>query len=150
MEEQIKLAKLNAEYNKKNNDIKARKQMVENLKHTRLQHVDDEYHTKKRGLLADIADIRKKKEGLALDDPKRYDLSDEIRNVEDMLSIIRDERDIKARNVAHDAFSAHMELKEEGRRLDEWLEDEKIKAMEEQNAARLAKEATEAEEGGEQ
>lgn len=38
MEEQIKLAKLNAEYKKKNNDIKARKQMVENLKHTRLQH----------------------------------------------------------------------------------------------------------------
>ena len=67
MEEQIKMARLNAEYNKKQNDLKARKQMVENLKHTRLQHVDDEYHAKKRELLADIADLRKQKEGLALD-----------------------------------------------------------------------------------
>lgn len=149
MEEQIKQAKLNAEYKKKQNINKANKQRVEEGKHAALQQVDNEYHEKKRSLLATIADIRKKKEGLALDDPKRYDLSDEIRNVEDMLSIIRDERDIKARNVAHDAFSAHMELEEEGRRLEEWYEDEKIKIMEEQNAAKMAAKAAEAEEGGE-
>ena len=150
MEEQIKLARLNAEYKKKQNIIKADKQRVEAGKHAALQQVDEEYHKKKCELLADIADIRKQKEGLALDDPHRYDLSDDIRNIEDMLGIIRDERDIKARNVAHDAFAEHMELEEAGRRLDEWLEDEKIKVMEEQHAARLAKEAAEAEEGGEQ
>lgn len=150
MEEQIKLARLNAEYKKKQNIIKADKQRVEAGKHAALQQVDEEYHTKKRELLADIADIRKQKEGLALDDPKRADLSDEIRNAEDQLGIIRDERDIKARNVAHDAFAAHMELEEAGRRLDEWLEEEKIKVMEEQHAARIAKEAAQAEEGGEQ
>lgn len=150
MEEQIKMAKLNAEYKKKQNELKARKQMVEAGKHAALQQVDEEYHKKKIELLADIADIRKKKEGLALDDPHRYDLSDKIHNIEDMLNIIRDERDIKARNVTHDAFADLMELEEEGRRLDEWLEDEKIKVMEEQHAARLAKEAAEAERGGEQ
>lgn len=150
MEEQIKNAKLNADFQKKKNDLKARKQRVEDGKHAALQQVDNEYHEKKRSLLATIADIRKKKEGLALDDPKRYDLSDEIRNVEDMLSIIRDERDIKARNVAHDAFAELMELEEEGRRLEEWYEDEKIKIMEELQAARLAREAAAAEEGGEQ
>ena len=150
MEEQIKMAKLNAEYKKKQNDLKARKQSVEAGKHAALQQVDETYHTKKCELLADIADIRKKKECLTLEDPKRYDLSDDIRNIEDMLNIIRDERDIKARNVAHEAFADLMDLEEEGRRLDEWLEDEKIKVMEEQHAARLAKEAAEAEEGGEQ
>ena len=150
MEEQIKMARLNAEYNKKNNIIKADKQRVEDGKHAALQQVDEEYLEEKRRLLADIADIRKQKEGLALDDPHRYDLSDDIRNIDDMLNIIRDERDIKARNVAHDAFAEHMELEEAGRRLDEWLEDEKIKVMEEQHAAMLAKEAAEAEEGGEQ
>jgi hypothetical protein len=150
MEEQIKMARLNAEYKKKQNIIKADKQRVEAGKHAALQQVDEEYHTKKRELLADIADIRKQKEGLALDDPKRADLSDEIRNIEDMLGIIRDERDIKARNVAHDAFAEHMELEEAGRRLDEWLEEEKIKVMEEQHAARIDKEAAQAEEGGEQ
>ena len=150
MEEQIKMAKLNADFKKKQNDLKARKQMVEHLKHVKLSHVDEEYHEKKRGLLADIADIRKKKEGIPFDDPRRYDLSDAIRNLEDKLNIIRDERDIESRRVAHEAFSDLMELKEEGRRLGEWLDEEKIKVMEEQHAARLAKEAAEAEEGGEQ
>ena len=150
MEEQIKMAKLNAEYNKKKNIIKADKQRVEEGKHAALQQVDEEYHEKKRSLLATIADIRKQKEGLALDDPKRAEFSDNIRNVEDMLSIIRDERDIKARNVAHEAFSAHMELEEESRRLGERYEEEKIKIMEEQQAAKFAAKAAEAEEGGEQ
>lgn len=143
MEEQIKMAKLNAEFSKRQNDLKARKQMNEHLKHVKLQHVDDEYHEKKRGLLADIADIRKKKEGIPFDDPRRYDLSDAIRNLEDKLNIIRDERDIETRRVAHEAFADLMELEEEGRRLNEWFEDEKIKVMEEQHAAKLAKEAAE-------
>ena len=143
MEEQIKMAKLNNEFNKKNNDIKARKQMVENLKHTRLQQVDDEYHEKKRGLLADIADIRKKKEGIPFDDPRRYNLYDAIRYLEDKLNIIRDERDIETRRVAHEAFADLMELEKEGRHLNEWLDEEKIKVMEETHAAKLAKEAAE-------
>ena len=150
MEEQIKMAKLNADFNKKQNDLKARTQMVENLKHVKLQHVDEEYHAKKRELLADIADLRKQKEGLAIDDPKRLSLSDAIRSIEDKLNIIHDERDIEARKVAHEAFVDMMELNEEGRRLDEWLDEEKIKVMEEQYAAKLAKEAAQAEEGGDQ
>lgn len=150
MEEQIKMAKLNADFNKKQNDLKARKQMVENLKHVKLQHVDEEYHAKKRELLDDIADLRKQKEGLAIDDPKRLSLSDAIRSIEDKLNIIHDERDIKARNVAHEAFVDMMELNEEGRRLDELLDEEKVKVMEEQYAAKIAKEAAQAEEGGDQ
>lgn len=150
MEEQIKMAKLNADFNKKQNDLKARTQMVENLKHVKLQHVDEEYHAKKRELLADIADLRKQKEGLAIDDPKRLSLSDAIRSIEDKLNIIHDERDIEARKVAHEVFVDMMELNEEGRRLDEWLDEEKIKVMEEQYAAKLAKEAAQAEEGGDQ
>jgi hypothetical protein len=134
MENQIMFLKLNAEYNKKNNDIKERKQMVEAGKHAALQQVDEEYHAKKRQLLADIADIRKKKEGLALDDPRRYDLTDDIRDIEDLLNILKDERDIEARRVAHEAFASLNELEEEGRRLGEWLEDEKIKIMEQQLA----------------
>ena len=134
MENQIMFLKLNAEYNKKNNDIKERKQLVEAGKHAALQQVDEEYHAKKRQLLADIADIRKKKEGLALDDPHRYDLTDDIRNVEDLLNILKDERDIEARRVVHEAFASLNELEEEGRRLGEWLEDKKIKIMEQQLA----------------
>ena len=150
MEEQIKMAKLNADFNKKQNDLKARTQMVKNLKHVKLQHVDEEYHAKKRELLADIADLRKQKEGLAIDNPKRLSLNDAIRSIEDKLNIIHNERDIEARKVAHEAFVDMMELNEEGRRLDEWLDEEKIKVMEEQYAAKLAKEAAQAEEGGDQ
>ena len=158
MEQQIKMARLNAEYEKKKNDLKARKQMVENLKHVKLQHVDKEYHAKKREILSEIADTRKKKAGLTIEDPKRLELTDDIRNLEDRLSILRDERDSDARRVAHEAFSDNMELEEEGRRIDEWLEDEKIKIMEEQQAAKLAKETaefvsffqSEAEKGGDQ
>ena len=150
MEEQIKMAKLNADFTKKQNDLKARKQMVEHLKHVKLSHVDEEYHAKKRELLDDIADLRKQKEGLAIDDPKRLSLSDAIRSIEDKLNIIHDERDIEARKVAHEAFVDMMELNEEGRRLDEWLDEEKVKVMEEQYAAKIAKEAAQAEEGGDQ
>lgn len=148
MEEQIKMAKLNADYQKKQNGLKARKQMVEHLKHVKLTHVDDDYHQKKRDLLATMAEVRKKKEGIPFDDPRRYDLSDAIRNIEDQLNITHDERDIEARRVAHEAFAELMELEEEGRRLEEWLADEKIKVMEDQHAARLAREAAE-QEGGE-
>lgn len=159
MEEQIKMARLKAEFNKKQNDLNARKQMVKNLKHTRTQHVHDENYAKKRELLADIADLRKQKEGLAIDDPKRLGLNDEIRSIEDKLNIIHNERDNEERKIAHEAFADLMELEEEGRRLKEWLDDEKIKVMEEQHAARLAREAAEIlqgphiepeEEGGEQ
>jgi hypothetical protein len=150
MEEQIKMAKLNADFNKKQNDLKARKQMVENLKHVKLQHVDEEYHAKNRELLADIADLRKQKEGLALEDTKRLSLTDAIRSIEDKLNIVHDERDIKARNVVHEAFADMMELDEECRCLNQWLDEEKIKVMEEQYAAKLAKEAAQAEEGGDQ
>ena len=143
MEEQIKMAKLNADFKKQQNALKARKQMVEHLKQVKLAHVDDEYHEKKRELLADIADLRKQKEGLAIDDPKRLSITDAIRSIEDKLTIIHDERDIKTRNVVHEAFSDMMELNEEGRRLDEWLDEEKVKFMEEQYAAKLAKESVE-------
>ena len=143
MEEQINMAKLNADFKKQQNALKARKQMVEHLKQVKLAHVDDEYHEKKRELLADIADLRKQKEGLAIDDPKRLSITDAIRSIEDKLTIIHDERDIKTRNVVHEAFSDMMELNEEGRRLDEWLDEEKVKFMEEQYAAKLAKEAVE-------
>ena len=150
MEEQINMAKLNADFKKQQNALKARKQMVEHLKQVKLAHVDDEYHEKKRELLADIADLRKQKEGLAIDDPKRLSITDAIRSIEDKLTIIHDERDIKTRNVVHEAFSDMMELNEEGRRLDEWLDEEKVKVMEEQYADKLAKEAVQTEEGGEQ
>ena len=52
--------------------------------------------------------------------------------------------------MAHEAFVDMMELNEEGRRLDEWLDEEKVKVMEEQYAAKIAKEAAQAEEGGDQ
>jgi hypothetical protein len=134
MENQIMLMKLNAEYAKKTNDLAARKQANELAKHTKLNRVDELYHSKKRQYLDQIAEKRMKKQGLALDDPKRADLTDAIRNIEDELNILKDWRDIKARDVVHDAFSSLNELEEEGRRLGEWLEDEKIKIMEQQLA----------------
>ena len=143
MEEQIKMAKLNADFKKKQNDLKARKQMVEHLKHVKLSHVDDEYHEKKIELLADIADLRKQKEGLAIDDTKRLGPTDAIRSIEDKLNIIHDERDIKGRNVVHEAFADMMKLDEEFRCLNQWLDEEKVKVMEEQYADKLAKEAAE-------
>jgi hypothetical protein len=150
MEEQIKMAKLNAEYNKKQSDIKARKQANEVAKHTKLNRVDELYHHKKRQYLDQIAATRMKKEGLTLDDPKRADLTDAIRNIEDELNILKDWRDIEARRIVGEMFAEMTQLEEEGRRLDEWLDEEKIKVMEEQHAAKLAREAAEAEKGGEQ
>lgn len=132
MEFQIMFAKLNAEYAKKTNDLKARKQALESLKHDKLQYVDDKYHNEKRDYLVEMAQNRKKKEGLALDDPKRADITDEIRNIEDKLNLLRDERDIEARRIVGETFAEMTQLEEEGRRINEWLEDEKIKIMEKQ------------------
>lgn len=138
MEFQIKQAKLNADYNKKKNDIAARLQLLESGKHYALRQVDEDYHAKKRQMLCDIADIRKQKEGLAVDDPKRLALQDDIRNIEDLLNVSRDEADIERRKIADQTFADRIEIEEEGRRLNEWLEDEKIKLMEEQRAAKIA------------
>ena len=150
MENQIMFLKLNAEYAKKTNDLSARKQANELSKHTKLNRVDELYHQKKRQYLDQIAATRMKKQGLALDDPKRYDLSDAIRNIEDELNILKDWRDIEARRIIGEIFAENTQLEEEDRRLNEWLEDEKIKVMEEQHAAKLAAKAAEAEKGGEQ
>ena len=132
MEFQIMFAKLNAEYAKKTNDLSARKQALEALKHDKLQYVDDKYHNEKRDYLIKMAQTRKKKEGLALDDPKRADLTDAIRNIEDELNILKDWRDIEARRIVGETFAEKTKLEEEGRRINEWLEDEKIKIMEKQ------------------
>lgn len=150
MEEQIKMTKLNAEFTKKQNDLKARKQANEEGKHTKLNRVDELYHHKKRQYLDQIAATRMEKQGLALDDPKRADLSDAIRNIEDELNILKDWRDIEARRIVGETFAEMTQLEEEDRRLNEWLEDEKIKVMEEQHAAKFAAKAAEAEKGGEQ
>lgn len=132
MEFQIMFAKLNAEYAKKTNDLSARKQANEVAKHTKLNRVDELYHSKKRQYLDQIAATRMKKEGLALDDSKRADLTDAIRNIEDELNILKDWRDIEARRIVGEIFAEMTELEEEGRRINEWLEDEKIKIMEKQ------------------
>ena len=132
MEFQIMFVKLNAEYAKKTNDLSARKQALESQKHTRLNRVDELYHQKKRLYLDQIAATRKKKEGLALDDPKRADLTDAIRNIEDELNILKDWRDIEARRIVGETFAEMTQIEEEGRRINEWLEDEKIKIMEKQ------------------
>lgn len=132
MEFQIMFAKLNAEYAKKTNDLSARKQANELSKHTKLNRVDELYHHKKRQYLDQIAATRTEKQGLALDDPKRADLSDAIRNIEDELNILKDWRDIEARRIVGETFAEMTQLEEEGRRINEWLEDEKIKIMEKQ------------------
>lgn len=132
MEFQIMFAKLNAEYAKKTNDLSARKQANEVAKHTKLNRIDELYHSKKRQYLEQIAATRMKKEGLALDDPKRADLTDAIRNIEDELNILKDWRDIEGRRIVGEIFAEMTELEEEGRRINEWLEDEKIKIMEKQ------------------
>lgn len=125
-------AKLNAEYAKKTNDLSARKQANEVAKHTKLNRVDELYHSKKRQYLDQIAATRTEKQGLALDDPKRADLTDAIRNIEDELNILKDWRDIESRRIVGEIFAEMTELEEEGRRINEWLEDEKIKIMEKQ------------------
>ena len=132
-------AKLNAEYAKKTNDLSARKQANEVAKHTKLNRVDELYHSKKRQYLDQIAATRMKKEGLALDDPKRADFTDAIRNIEDELNILKDWRDIEARRIVGETFAEMTQLEEEGRRINEWLEDEKIKIMEKQLEAAEAR-----------
>ena len=139
MEFQIMFAKLNAEYAKKTNDLSARKQANEVAKHTKLNRVDELYHSKKRQYLDQIAATRMKKEGLALDDPKRADFTDAIRNIEDELNILKDWRDIEARRIVGETFAEMTQLEEEGRRINEWLEDEKIKIMEKQLEAAEAR-----------
>ena len=133
MENQIKMAKLNAEFNKRKNEISANLQLLEAKKHNRIQKVDDEYHELKRNNLVEIAKLRKQKEGIA----------DSIRIIEDKLNLLKDERDIEARRVAGEIFEERLELEADIRRLNEWLEAERIKVMEEQYAAKLAKEAAE-------
>ena len=132
MENQIMLMKLNAEYAKKTNDLSARKQANNVAKHTKLNRVDELYHSKKRQYLDQIAATRMKKEGRALDDPKRADLTDAIRNIEDELNILKDWRDIEARRIVGETFAELTKLEDEGRRINEWLDDEKIKIMEKQ------------------
>ena len=139
MEFQIMSAKLNAEYAKKTNDLKARKQALESSKHSKIARLDDLYRHNKRQYMNRIAEERKKKEGLALDDPKRADLSDAIRNIEDELNILKDWRDIEARRIVGEIFAEMTQLEEEGRRINEWLEDEKIKIMEKQLEAAEAR-----------
>ena len=133
-------AKLNAEYAKKTNDLSARKQALEASKHSYITNVDDVYHYKKQEYMKQIAEARMKKEGLALDDPKRADLTDAIRNIEDELNILKDWRDIEARRIVGEIFAEMTELEEEGRRINEWLEDEKIKIMEQQLALKKQEE----------
>ena len=143
MENQIMLMKLNAEYAKKTNDLSARKQAKNVAKHTKLNRVDELYHHKKRQYLDQIAATRMKKEGLALDDPKRADLTDAIRNIEDELNILKDWRDIEARRIVGETFAELTKLEDEGRRINEWLDDEKIKIMEQQLAQKQLQESVE-------
>ena len=143
MENQIMLMKLNAEYAKKTNDLSARKQANNVAKHTKLNRVDELYNSKKRQYLDQIAATRMKKEGIALDDPKRADLTDAIRNIEDELNILKDWRDIEARRIVGETFAELTKLEDEGRRINEWLDDEKIKIMEQQLAQKQLQESVE-------
>lgn len=136
--ETIMLAELKAEYNRKSNDIARRKQQLEIDKAEMLQEADERYHERMRELLSEIADIRGKKVGLEKEDPKRCDLSDEIRSMEDLLSLERDKRDIEGRQICHQFHVERVALDDESRKLGEWYDAETIRIKKEVMAAKEA------------
>lgn len=148
--ETIMMAELKAEYQRKSNEIARRKQQLEIDKAQFLNEADERYHATKRDLLAKIADIRLQKVGLDKEDPKRYELADEIRNTEDLLSLERDKRDMEARQICHQFHAERDALDDEHRELGEWYDGEVIRIKKEIMAAKEAERQAAAEEGGEQ
>lgn len=126
----LQMQRLNSEYTKKSNEIARQKEDVNARKQDAFLEADDAFHAEKRKRLARINEIRLKKAALFDGDPKRALLEAEVRNLEAEISVMRDDNERRKHTISHEAYAQHRALDEQHRQLSQWLNDEKLKVME--------------------
>ena len=116
---------------RKRNDIKRRKDAIALQKLNDLMTEDDDYCSKKRDFIEKIDGFRKRKSTFDVNDPMRYDLEDEARHNEHMLSLLRNEHERNIHRINNRHMIARTALDDEDRQLSEWEEEEKGAIMRE-------------------
>ena len=131
---ELKMFRLNAEYTKRSHEIGRKKQDVAMRRQEDMLHADDVFHAEKRLMIDRIGSLRKEKAALFDGDPKKDRLEAEARAIEADISMLRCENDRRKRAISHKAYIGRCALDEESRQLAEWLQAEKPKVMEQEQA----------------
>ena len=116
-EKQIKLQQLKAELQAKHNTIQRKKDEVNKMKMKDLMQTTDEYYECKRDLVSQIDALRQKKKALDYDDPRRFDIEDEARSLERMLSLKRTEHEAVLHRINNFHTMTRIDLDNEERTL---------------------------------
>ena len=132
---EMKMMLLNNEYTKRSNEIGRKKEEVNARRQDALLEADDAFHAEKRERLAKISHIRLEKAALFIGDTKRAILEAEARNLEAEISVMRDDNERRKHTICHNAYAERRALDDESRKLSEWLNQEKMKVMEEHAAS---------------
>lgn len=129
---ELKFQQLNLEYTKKSADINRRKEEVVRRKRGFLQSASDGFLAIKRKTMSKTGDLRKMMVELEEGDPKKDALRQQIRQLENELSVAKSESQSVVSRIHSEAYEARMMLDNESRELTIWLESEKLKLYEQQ------------------
>jgi hypothetical protein len=122
----MELQQLNKEYTEQSHAIGRKKCNLDSVREARLIGIDDAMHSERRNLLEQIAELRRQQAGLPKDDQKRLDLSNEIRTLENQVTILKADAELARRRVVHQAAEERRDLDEQSRQLTERYEQDKI------------------------
>ena len=126
----LQMQKLNSEYSKKMNEIARKKEDLNAAKQISLFNADEEFYAKRNDLLKRIGDLRQRRAELFDGDPQRAQLELDKLDLQNQITVLRDDNEQRKRDITHKAYAQRRDLDEECRKLSEWLQAEKVKLME--------------------
>ena len=126
---EAQMQRLKLEYTRKSNNINRQKDEAARNKRMHLMALRTKHDREHRVELDKLAELMRAKAALFDGDPKRDQLTMEIRIAEKRMSMMRNEYQAECRCVIDDTYTLRTILDDEARALTEWYESEKTKAF---------------------
>lgn len=128
-EAELRISQLNLEYKMKRNEMVLRRELLSLETNSAIEGLKKNYIKEKAELMGEIADIRQKRCGLALEDPQRDTYNAQIREREMKLSLLRDQLDLDINETKTASSARRHEIDEESRREECEFENQKLNIM---------------------
>lgn len=128
-EAELRISQLNLEYKMKKNEMVRRREQLSLETNSAIEGLKKNYIKDKAELMGEIAGIRQKRCGLALEDPQRDTYNAQIREREMKLSLLRDQLDLDINETKTASSARRHEIDEESRREECEFENQKLNIM---------------------
>lgn len=128
-EAELRISQLNLEYKMKKNEMVRRREQLSLETNSAIEGLKKNYIKEKAELIGEIAGIRQKRCGLAMEDPQRDTYNAQIREREMKLSLLRGQLDLDINETKTASSARRHEIDEESRREECEFVNQKLNIM---------------------